>query len=167
MKIFFNYSLFLFLCSCALLSPNPNRGHHLAIPTKLTPFATDYCSEWPDGKREDPEQWANCCFTHDLHYWLGGTQEERKKSDEELKECVKISGAAEAGFLMYIGVRLGGEPGDASYAWGFGWTHSRGYSPLEKEERGHAMRLLQHSKYLQKEPERTLINNFIKQNLSN
>lgn len=161
MKFYF-FAILLTLSSCAQLNPNPNRGYSPELPPKLVAFTTDYCSEWPDGKKENPEQWADCCFTHDLHYWLGGTKEERKQSDLALKECVKFSGSTMAGFLMYIGVRLGGEPGDASYSWGYGWTQSRGYSPLTNEEKNRAMELLRLSPYQQKKNEKKLIHAFVK-----
>lgn len=154
------------MASCAQLSPNPNRGYNPEIPVKLNPFTTDYCSEWPEGKKENPEQWADCCFTHDLHYWLGGTSGEREKSDIALKECVKLSGSSEAGFLMYIGVRLGGQPGDASYSWGYGWTHSRGYEGLDDKTKTQAINLLSNSPYMQMKNEKKLILDFIKMRLS-
>jgi hypothetical protein len=128
---------------------------------ELKPFASDYCSKWPEGKNEDPTQWADCCFTHDLHYWLGGTDEERKGSDKELKNCVKLTGASIASFLMYIGVRIGGNPGDESYAWGFGWKNSRGYEKIPPADLDRAKTLLENSEYNQHEDTKELISNFI------
>lgn len=160
MKIYL-YVLLSLLTSCAQLSPNPNRGYNPEVPVKLSPFITDYCSEWPEGEKENPEQWAGCCFTHDLHYWLGGTDQERERSDVALKECVKLSGAALTGFLMYIGVRLGGKPGDAAYSWGYGWTQSRGYAPLDQKVKAQAIDLLSHSPYMKNKVEKKLILDFI------
>ncbi len=157
------FFLLLSFTSCALLNPNPIRKNddHDEAP-HLVPFTTDYCSEWPDGKKQDPEQWAHCCFTHDLHYWIGGTNQERKSSDKDLKECVKMSGSSLSGFLMYIGVRFGGGPGDASYSWGYGWSQSRNYSPVNKEIALQARGLLLESDRLKNEKEKKLIYDFIK-----
>lgn len=155
-------TLLLTLSSCALFSPNPNREHKDdEVLATLVPFTTDYCSEWPDGRKENPEQWAHCCFTHDLHYWIGGTNEERKESDRELRECVKISGSSLNAFLMYIGVRFGGQPGEASYSWGYGWTKSREYRPINKTRALAARELLKNSPRNQDPKEHKLIENFI------
>lgn len=157
-----HFLLLVLLSSCALLNPNPNRRENENHPAlTLRPFTTDYCSEWPDGNRENPSLWADCCFTHDLHYWVGGTEEERKKSDTELKNCVKISGSSLNAFLMYMGVRFGGGPGNASYSWGYGWTQDRKYSPLQKEETKRARELLLKSKPHFKRNEKKLIDSFI------
>lgn len=132
----------------------------------LKAFASDYCSMWPEGKTEDPSQWADCCFTHDLHYWIGGTEDERKTADKELKSCVKLSGASFESFLMYIGVRIGGNPGEASYAWGFGWSQSRGYEKMPHEDLVTAKTLLENSEYNNNESTRPLIAHFIDEVLS-
>jgi hypothetical protein len=92
---------------------------------------------------------------------VGGTDEERKTSDKELKECVKLSGASIASFLMYMGVRIGGNPGDASYAWGFGWKESRGYDKIPSEDLSLAKSLLENSEYNQAEATKKLIQDFI------
>nr|BDT29416.1 hypothetical protein BHI3_28820 [Bacteriovorax sp. HI3] len=166
LKHFLTLLLLLSLSSCALLSPNPIRqNEHLNESPVLVPFTTDYCSEWPDGKKENPEQWAGCCFTHDLHYWIGGTDDERKKSDEELKECVKMTGSSLSGFLMYIGVRFGGRPGDASYSWGYGWTKGREYAPISKEQAEKARGLLMKSERNKNKKEKKLIDDFVKNSL--
>lgn len=130
-------------------------------PIELKPFASDYCSVWPDGKNEDPDQWANCCFTHDMHYWIGGTENEKKQSDLELKECVKLSGSSLNSFIMYIGVRIGGKPGDADYAWGFGYNSTRGYEKVPTEELLKARTLLEQSEYNNQETQKALITKFI------
>lgn len=128
---------------------------------ELKPFASDYCSKWPDGKDEDPKQWGDCCFTHDMHYWIGGTEEEKIASDKGLKECVKLSGAPLNSFVMYIGVRIGGKPGDADYAWGFGYNSVHGYKKVPLEELEKAKILLEQSEYNQQEETKGLITKFI------
>jgi len=128
---------------------------------ELKPFSSDYCSKWPDGKDEEPAQWADCCFTHDMHYWIGGTEDEKKASDLGLKECVKLSGASLNSFIMYIGVRIGGKPGDAEYAWGFGYNSSKGYEKIPALELEKAKTLLEQSPYNQEENTKALITKFI------
>jgi hypothetical protein len=108
----------------------------------LKPFATDGCSLWIDGTPKHPHLWRECCVAHDRAYWLGGTQEQRKRADDELKICVtqKIGkGMAE---YMYVNVLWGGSPyWLAPYRWGFGWEYledgkPRGYkTPTIDEQR--------------------------------
>lgn len=152
------------LSSCALFHPNPNRKEKFASEGLiLKPFTTDYCSEWPDGKLTDPKQWAECCFTHDISYWIGGTKDDRVTADKELKRCVRQASDSLNGFLMYIGVRMGGKPGNASYAWGYGWTKDRDYFELNEEEAKKAKELLLKSDLNKNEKEKNLINVFIEQ----
>jgi hypothetical protein len=164
MKKIILLAVMMTLASCALLSPNPNRKADLAKDGLfLKPFTTDYCSEWPDGKLTDPKQWADCCFTHDMHYWIGGTKDERIASDKELKRCVKNASDSFNGFLMYLGVRMGGKPGNAAYAWGYGWTKDRDYFELDSDEAKKAYQLLEQSDLNKNEKEKELINIFIEQ----
>lgn len=158
-NIVFLFFVLLF-SSCALFSPNPNRQESKTF-LALKPFTTDYCSEWPDGKAANPRQWADCCFTHDLNYWIGGSEAQRKNADQELKSCVKITGETLGSFLMYIGVRIGGHPGNASYAWGYGWTQDRKYSLLSEDEKERAKDLLKSNDHYQNEKERKLVDSFI------
>lgn len=152
------------LTSCALFNPNPNRKDDLLKKEALLrPFTTDYCSEWPDGKITDPKQWADCCFTHDMSYWIGGTQADRETADNELKRCVENASDSFNGFLMYIGVRMGGNPGNASYAWGYGWTKDRDYFDISPDEAKKAYKLLEQSEHNKNEKEKELINIFIEQ----
>lgn len=154
------------LSSCALFHPNPNRKDAMASESPiLKPFTTDYCSEWPDGKFTDPKQWANCCLTHDMSYWVGGTKDDRDAADKELKKCVSEVSDSINGFLMYIGVRMGGTPGNASYAWGYGWTKDRDYFDLSEREAEMAKELLLKSDLNKNEKGKNLVNVFIEQRL--
>lgn len=128
---------------------------------ELKPFVNDYCSKWPEGQKEEPRQWADCCFTHDMHYWIGGTEEEKKSSDKRLKECVKLSGASLISFIMYIGVRIGGRPGDTDYAWGFGYNSTRKYKKVPVKELEKAKKILVESEYSQREDTKALVKKFI------
>lgn len=163
MKNFLIFTLVFSFYSCALLHPNPNREEKLvaSVGLVLKPFTTDYCSEWPDGRILDPDLWAGCCFTHDLNYWVGGTEEDRKIADIELKSCVKNYSDSLNSFLMYMGVRMGGDPGDASYSWGYGWTQDRKYFERSAEVKKLARDLLQASELNNKKKEKKLINKFL------
>lgn len=153
------------LTSCALLNPNPNRKDEIVASEGLTlkPFTSDYCSEWPDGKLTDPKQWAECCFTHDMSYWVGGNNDERIAADKQLKKCVRDASDSFNGFLMYLGVRMGGDPGNAAYAWGYGWTQDRGYFEVNSKEAKNAVKLLEQSEHNKNEIENELIHVFIDQ----
>lgn len=114
----------------------------------------------------NPKQWANCCFNHDIHYWIGGTEEQRKASDLELKECVKMTGESLGSFLMYTGVRIGGRPGNTRWAWGYGWTLDREYFELKNDDKMNAAKLLRESKHNKDADEKKIINTFIEKNLN-
>lgn len=90
------------------------------------PFKTDGCSMSPDFN------FGCCCVEHDLVYWKGGTVEERRKADKELKRCIAEKGHPSLAGFYYYGVRLGGSPYiPACWRWGFGWPYGHWY---DKEE---------------------------------
>ena len=103
----------------------------------LRPFTSDGCTLFPDGTIRDRAKWCDCCFTHDIAYWQGGTEEDRKKADEALRLCVlertQDKNLAET---MYLGVRAGGLPAFPTwYRWGYGWNYGKGYVPLTEQEK--------------------------------
>jgi len=110
----------------------------------LKVFASDGCSLFPDGTSSDREKWCECCLRHDLAYWRGGTKQERKMADEELRSCVLgRTGDKALAQTMYLGVRTGGHPAfPAGYRWAYGWPYGRGYRPLNSEEQGQVSALL-------------------------
>jgi hypothetical protein len=99
-------------------------------------FTSDGCSLFPDGDFKNRNLWCDCCFTHDIAYWRGGTEEERKQADEALRQCVqKRTKSKTMAKLMYEGVRAGGHPAFPTwYRWGYGWEYGRGYEPLTEKE---------------------------------
>ncbi len=107
-----------------------------ATTLELNDFRSDGCSLFFDKSPFSGKDWLECCYRHDLAYWRGGTEEERKRADIELKECVyEKTKDAELAELMYNGVRVGGSAYFPTwYRWGYGWTYSRGYKPLSPEE---------------------------------
>lgn len=104
---------------------------------EIAPFDSDGCSLFPDGTWDDRTLWCDCCFEHDIAYWRGGTEEERKSADEALRDCVlERTENDQLAELMYHGVRLGGASIFPSwYRWGYGWAYGRGNRPLTKTER--------------------------------
>jgi len=81
-----------------------------AAPGPLRPFTTDGCSDFPDGTLSHKTLWLSCCTEHDKAYWQGGTYDERRKADEELRRCVANFGEPEIAALMLAGVRVGDSP---------------------------------------------------------
>jgi protein tyrosine phosphatase (PTP) superfamily phosphohydrolase (DUF442 family) len=123
-----------------------------ALAADLRPFTSDGCSLFPDGTIKDRTKWCDCCLSHDIAYWQGGTAAERKKADEALRECVldrtNDKALAES---MYLGVRAGGHPAfPAWYRWGYGWPFGRGYKPLSDAEKQRVQEVL--DDYTQKHP---------------
>jgi hypothetical protein len=104
--------------------------------TALRPFSSDGCTLFPDGPADDRGRWCTCCQAHDLAYWRGGTEEERKAADEALRECVLLKSRDPfVASLMYQGVRVTGSPVfPAGYRWGYGWEFGRGYEPISGAE---------------------------------
>jgi protein tyrosine phosphatase (PTP) superfamily phosphohydrolase (DUF442 family) len=127
-------------------------GGASAGASDLSPFTSDGCSLFPDGTIKDRAKWCDCCFAHDIAYWQGGTEDDRKKTDETLRDCVlnrtKDKNLAET---MYIGVRAGGHPAFLTwYRWGYGWSYGRGYKPLSDVEKQQVLEAL--DGYTQKHP---------------
>jgi len=101
----------------------------------ISPFSTDGCSMFPDGTLEDKTLWQKCCVEHDKRYWRGGTYDERKAADGQLKQCVASVGKPKIAALMLAGVRMGGSPyWPTPFRWGYGWPYMRGYKALTKAE---------------------------------
>jgi len=110
----------------------------------LQPFSSDGCSLFPDSSLIAKVDWCSCCFEHDLVYWRGGTSEERKVADAQLKECVLGKTGDEAlATLMYEGVKFGGSPYFYNwYRWGYGWDYDRKYQALTPAEQNLADKLI-------------------------
>tara|TARA_B100000745_G_scaffold289301_1_gene227306 strand:- start:1015 stop:1437 length:423 start_codon:yes stop_codon:yes gene_type:complete len=88
------------------------------------PFVYDGCTLFPDNL--PGLDLTQPCFEHDIAYWHGGTQGERKEADRRLKEAVSAQGVF-GQFMqlpVYIGVRLFGDSFLTrmfNAHWGFGW----------------------------------------------
>ena len=106
------------------------------IAEQIRPFTSDGCSAFPDGTIKQKTLWLACCYQHDKSYWAGGTADQRKQADFELKQCVADAGEPEIAQLMLAGVRVGGSPYyPTRFRWGYGWSYLRGYKPLSEAEK--------------------------------
>jgi hypothetical protein len=103
-------------------------------------FYSDGCSLFPNGDLGDRQLWCDCCFAHDIAYWMGGTSEDRKAADQALRSCVlQRTGSPRLAAVMYDGVRLGGAPWFPNwYRWAYGWPYGRTYEPLTEPEAAQA-----------------------------
>jgi len=122
------------LCAGSLLGgcATPPRPRAPAI----RPFASDGCSLFPDGTYEKKALWRDCCVEHDIAYWQGGTEAQRRDADQRLYDCVlEKTGDAALAKTMYDAVRVWGAPLFPSwYRWGYGWRYGRAYQPLSTAE---------------------------------
>ena len=123
-------------------------GCATAMASDLRDFWSDGCSLFPDGTIKDRSKWCDCCLSHDIAYWQGGAEKERKKADDILRDCVlertKDKNLAET---MYLGVRAGGHP--AFPTW-YRWPYGRGYERLSDAEKQRVRERL--DEYTQKHP---------------
>ncbi len=123
-----------------------------AHASDLSPFTSDGCSLFPDGTINDRAKWCDCCLTHDTAYWQGGTEDERKKADEALRDCVLTrTNDKNLAETMFLGVRAGGAPAFLTwYRWGYGWSYGRDYKPLSEAEKQKVLE--RRAEYRQKHP---------------
>ena len=126
------------LIALALYSPATACGE-THVPG-MRDFTSDGCSLFPNGNLEQRDLWCDCCFAHDIAYWRGGTQRERRQADETLRDCViERTRNKVLANLMYEGVRASGHPAFPTwYRWAYGWNYGRGYQALAEEEQQQA-----------------------------
>jgi len=110
----------------------------------LAPFSSDGCSLFPDRSGISGDDWCSCCFEHDIAYWKGGSEAERRRADEALRACVAgRTGSDTLAQAMFAGVQAGGSPHYLTwYRWGYGWSYGRGYQLLSEDEAREADALL-------------------------
>lgn len=132
-RFFFRFASIALLGALVLTLSAPPDAH----ASDLRPFTSDGCSLFPDGTIQDGARWCDCCLSHDIAYWQGGTTDERRKTDKALRDCVldRTNDRALAE-TMFRGVRAGGHPAFPTwYRWGYGWPYGRGYKPLSDAEK--------------------------------
>ena len=116
----------------------------LCMAEPIKPFTTDGCSSFPDGTVDQQWLWFDCCLSHDMRYWKGGTEKQRQQADESLQQCVAELGEPVIAKLMYHGVRIGGTPHVSTpFRWGYGWPTDRGYKALTAQEKEQVFEQLQ------------------------
>ncbi len=103
---------------------------------ELQTFETDLCTYFPEGTKEQPHLWEECCIDHDFRYWFGGDKLDQEIADLELKRCVKDKAGNFWANIMYTGVRAGHlSPVKSKYKWGWGWLPERNFSLITQEEK--------------------------------
>ncbi|MCK4840575.1 MAG: hypothetical protein KAT04_01685 [Methylococcales bacterium] len=113
---------------------------------QLANFSSDGCSQFPDGTLTQTDLWCECCISHDLAYWQGGSQKQKQQADKTLRDCVlqKTNNKLFAN-IMYYGVTVGGLPVFPTwYRWGYGWRYGRGFQSLNLYEQQLVEIRLQH-----------------------
>lgn len=107
----------------------------------LRAFTSDGCSLSPNSFMQ--VNFVECCYEHDLAYWIGGSSDDKANADTKFKTCMQeklqtsyhkiiSQGVAET---YYSGVRLGGVSFlPNSFRWGYGWNYLRGDKSLEASE---------------------------------
>ena len=103
--------------------------------TVIKPFTTDQCSGGPEGPKDNPGVWCDCCLEHDRAYWQGGTRVQRRQADRALKQCVREHGYKGQSGVMHAAVRIFGSPFlPFPWRWGYGWRYFHAYHELTSEE---------------------------------
>jgi hypothetical protein len=108
----------------------------LAQTSQVAPFETDYCTNYPEGTKEKPDQWKHCCLVHDMYFWAGGNKQNRYDADLELKSCIEATGAIHQSKIMYYAVRIGSYS-PIKYSkkkWNHGWTQRGSFQTLSVED---------------------------------
>lgn len=113
----------------------------------LDDFSSDGCSQFPDGTFSQEDLWCDCCITHDIAYWQGGSRQQKNRADHELRACVvNKTGNLWLADLMYYGVTFGGLPQFPTwYRWGYGWHYGRGFQLLNAQEQQEVSKKLTHA----------------------
>ncbi|WP_413586908.1 hypothetical protein [Bdellovibrio sp. HCB274] len=101
----------------------------------ILPFTSDGCTMSPNGPKEHPYAFFECCVQHDYAYWQGGTLKQKEAADLSLKSCIAEHSNENIGSIYYRAVNLGGGPQfNTPFRWGYGWPRNRGYRELSSQE---------------------------------
>jgi len=117
-------AIVLTICSCSASRPcTTDSASNPGTPGPPHPCRMDGCSMAPDF------DFGDCCDLHDARYWSGGSAEERKRTDQEFRECIIGAGHPFTARIYYYAVRAAGTPHlPTRWRWGFGWDYPRGYT---------------------------------------
>jgi hypothetical protein len=118
---------------CATYRPcDPQLMPHTGLTAPPNECRVDGCTLAPEF------DFPHCCDEHDTRYWAGGTADERKLADRDLRECILAAGHGVLSNVYYFGVRLGGTPYlPTPWRWGFGWDYPHGYASRCESEAAH------------------------------
>jgi hypothetical protein len=120
-------------------------GRTVYRATEIEPFTTDGCSDFFDGvPMAEVKIWRHCCVIHDLRYWMGGMEGDKRTADLRLASCVNEAAGEhiiDVGNWMYYAVNLFGGPtwgpvaNVASWRWAYGWpVEESSYAELAPEQ---------------------------------
>lgn len=107
-----------------------------ASEEKISKFETDYCTNYPEGTKENPDQWKHCCLIHDMFFWAGGNKQNRYDADLDLRSCIEKTGAVKQARIMYYAVRAGSHSPIKypKYKWNNGWSERPTFQTLTSED---------------------------------
>ena len=113
------------------LLPLPSLASHFHVDGEpeqellLADFTTDGCSKVYDGPKANSHQWAHCCVAHDISYWVGGSEDQRREADKELQTCIFVTTDSNLlAKIFNLGVLVGGSRIlKTSFRWGYGWPY--------------------------------------------
>ncbi len=119
------------ICLLFLSFLNPGLGLAQTTDDSVLPDGTksDGCTLITDGP------YRACCVAHDREYFYGGSEKERRESDNRLYECIrKTHGTASKlkAVFIWLGVRIGGVSFlPTPFRWGFGNKKKPGANQVE------------------------------------
>ena len=87
-------------------------------------FTQDGCTLFPN--KIPWHDFRPACLEHDISYWAGGTEEEKRAADIALRETISHTGPIGPvfGHIMYAGVKVFGDSWltkKVNANWGYGW----------------------------------------------
>lgn len=83
------------------------------------------------------EPWYDACVEHDWAYYKGGTEEDRKKADLELRRSIEATGHPIWGFFIYWAVRIFGSshwPNALKWGFRYNWYTDYGYREVDDKK---------------------------------
>ncbi|WP_127716847.1 hypothetical protein [Halobacteriovorax sp. HLS] len=127
---------------------------------ELKPFETDLCTMFSEETRDGKISWEDCCIKHDLAYWVGGTKDDMKRADLEIRSCVKSKGLSKLSYMMYLGIKIGHlSPIKNKYKWGWAYPKkAKTYFPISQQQEAIIKKQLETVSTIDQQ----LINDFIK-----
>ena len=100
----------------------------------IKPFSSDLCTHYPNhNKKGSLRPYTECCFRHDLEYWIGGSRADRRRADKNLMACFEEKSTVGRSKIVHAGVRIFGKK-----YWGYAWKYTKPayweITPAQKEK---------------------------------